>query len=165
MYWHEVVWTMKRRKILEGDVFRFKARPDEWSYGHVLISRILQFVIVFEPIFDSDPNLDDLVEMPPLFSGWTADARFLSGDWEVVGNIPPVGDFVFPEYKVGQSGQTWVTDVHGKLLRLATADEERRLGFNGSHAPIAFEKATRAWHGDFPWESYFDELRVEQRAN
>lgn len=156
---------MKRRKILEGDIFRFKALSGQWSYGHVLISHILQFVIVFEPVFDSEPNLDDLVEMPPLFSGWTADARFLSGDWEVVGNIPPAGDFVFPEFKVGMSDQTWVTDVHGKLLRLATAAEERGLSFNGSHAPIAFEKAVRAWHGDFPWEARFDKLRVEQRAN
>lgn len=153
---------MRRRKILEGDIFRFKALSVGWSYGHVLISDILQFVIVFEPVFDKQPNLHGLIEMPPLFSEWTADARFRSGDWEVVGNIPPVGDFAFPEYKVGMSGQTWVTDVHGKLLRLATADEEGRLGFGGSHAPIAFEKAVRAWHGDLPWEPRFDELRVKQ---
>jgi hypothetical protein len=134
--------------------------PLEHGYGQVLKSDILQYVIVFEPIFGQSSNLEDVVVSPILLSGWTADARFISGDWDVVGNIPPPGNFVFPEYKIESSGRIWVTDNDGELLRLADAEEAARLCFGGSHSPIAFEKAFWAHHGRAPWEPRFERMRA-----
>lgn len=148
------------RKLRAGDVFRFRGRMQGWGYGQILLSDIIQYIVVFEPKFADNTTLNDVVSSSVLLSGWTMDAKIYHGDWEIVGNISPI-KFRFPQYKVNMSGQTWITDVNGKLLRLATVEESRGLSFKSSNSPIAFEKAFRAYHGDLPWEAYFDELRAD----
>lgn len=160
MYWNTSLPKIRRKKIYVGDVFRFGPSPLEQGYGQVLKSDILQYVIVFEPIFDQSSNLEDVGRSPILLSGWTADARFISDDWKVVGNIPSPENFAFPEYKVESSGQIWVTDNEGEHLRLASVAEAARLCFRASHSPIAFEKAFWAHHGRLPWEDRFDRMRA-----
>jgi hypothetical protein len=112
-----------------------------------------------------DVSLNDVVKSPALFAGWTMDARFLSGDWEIVGNVHPTGEFVFPTYKVGISGQTWVVDVEGNPLRIATGEEAASLSFKSSHSPIAFEKAFRAYHREQAWEPRFERMLVRPWGN
>lgn len=151
---------MRRKKIYVGDVFRFGSTSSEQGFGQVLKSDILQYIIVFSPIYREDSNLEHVAMSPILLSGWTADARFLSGDWVRVGNIVPPGNFVFSEYKVESSGRIRVTDNDGNHLRLANALEAACLYFGGSHSPIAFEKAFWAYHGRLPWEDRFDRMRA-----
>lgn len=151
---------MRRKKIYAGDVFRFGSDPFEQAFGQVLKSDILQYIIIFEPIFGEDSSLEVVAMSPCLLSGWTADARFISGDWTRMGSIDPPRNFVFPEYKVESSGRIWVTDNDGKHLRLASVKEAARLCYRASHSPIAFEKAFWAYHGRLPWEDRFDRMRV-----
>lgn len=160
MYWITYLPKITRKKIYVGDIFRFGLVPSEQGYGQVLKSDILQYIIVFEPIFEQSSNLEVVARSPTLLSGWTADARFISGDWNVVDNIPPPENFVFPEYKVESSGRIWVTDNEGEHLRLANAREASRLCFRASHSPIAFEKAFWAHHGRLPWEPRFERMRA-----
>jgi hypothetical protein len=94
-----------------------------------------------------------------------ADALFFGRDWKVVGNVARRADFIFPEYKVGMSGETWVTDIDGKLLRLATWEEAKTLSFKSSDSPISFEKAFKAYHGQLPWEPWFTELLTKGGYN
>jgi hypothetical protein len=148
---------MIRLKLSTGDVFRFAKSAEEWGYGQILRSDIIQYIVVFEPAFQSNAALGDIVKTQLLLCGWTADARFYSGDWERVGNMPAMA-FSFPEYKVGISGRQWVTDVEGNALRLATPDVAKTLRFQSSESPITFEKAFKAHHGDLPWESRYEEL-------
>jgi immunity protein 26 of polymorphic toxin system len=148
---------MMKLKLSIGDVFRFAKSADTWSYGQILLSEIIQYIIIFEPVFKEIPTLEHIVSSPLLLCGWTSDARFYSGDWEIVENMPS-REFTFPEYKVEISGKTWVTDVDGKPLRLATTEQARNLHFKSSNSPIAFEKAFKAYHGDLPWESRFEQL-------
>jgi hypothetical protein len=149
---------MRRKKIYVGDIFRFGPTPLEQAYGQVLKSDILQYVMIFEPVFEEGSNLEDVMISPTLLSGWTADARFIHGDWKLVGNSAPPGDFVFPEYKVESAGEIWVTDNDGKHLRPADPQEAARLYLRSSHSPIAFEKAFWAYHGRRPWEDRFNRL-------
>lgn len=158
--WHKALQAMINRKFSTGDVFRFGNAEQGWGYGQALLSSILQYIVIFKPKFKIDIPLDEAITSPALLSGWTADARVLSGDWEIVGNMPPLRNFEFLEYKVEISGQLWVVDIQGRPLRLATDREAQTLSFKSSHSPIAFEKAFKAHHGDLPWEARFNELLV-----
>lgn len=152
---------MNHKKRIEfGDIFRFTSGLSEYGCGQIIKSNILQYIIVFEPIFGQEINLCEALMSPILLSGWTSDARFISGDWDIVGQASPPRNFPFPEYKVESAGQIWVTDNDGRHLRVADEAEVARLYFRGSHSPIAFEKAFWARHGRRPWESRFNGLLV-----
>jgi Immunity protein 26 len=150
--------THKRKKGIEaGDIFCFQVSAKGFAYGQVLISNILQYIIIYEEILDQISSLNAEAS-PILLSGWTMDAKLRNGDWEIVGRIDPPTAVEFPLYKVGISGQMWVTDVRGCTLRLATAEEEAGLSFQSSHSPGLYEDAFKAHHGLAPWESYFEKL-------
>lgn len=148
---------MMKLRLSTGDVFRFAKSAKEWGYGQILRTDIIQYIVIFEPVFQDNAILSDIAVSQLLLCGWTSDARFYSKDWEIVGNTPTRA-FSFPEYKVEISGRQWVTDVDGNTLRLATTREAKTLCFQSSHSPIAFEKAFKAHHGDLPWESRFEQL-------
>ena len=162
MHWLSILSAMTtvKPKLSVGDIFRFGDPENGWGYGQILRTDIIQYIVVFEPIFGIEAKLEEIAASALLLSGWTSDARFFSGDWQIVGNKAP-RHVVFPEYKLGMSGDTWVTDVDGNLLRLATSEEAERLLFQTSHSPIAFEKAFKAHHGDLPGEHRFEQLRVK----
>jgi hypothetical protein len=162
MHWLSILsaMTIVKLKLSAGDIFRFGDTENGWGYGQILRTDIIQYVVVFEPIFGIEAKLEEIAASPLLLSGWTSDARFFSGDWQVVGN-KALRHVVFPEYKVGVSGDTWVTDVEGKLLRAATPEEAERLHFQTSHAPITFEDAFWAHHGKLPWDPWFDRLAIK----
>lgn len=147
---------MTKPQIRLGDIFRFPASASIWGYGQVLLSSDLQYVVVFSPE-SKDIIKNTISNCNPLFHGWTADAKFITGDWEVVENAPPI-HFTFPNYKVNVEERFWVTDVQGRLLREATRSESMSLLYRSSHSPIAFEKAFQAYLGMRPWESRFNDL-------
>lgn len=149
----------KRQKIRMGDIFRLDVAPEKYGFGQVLLTDILQFIVIFEPLYLKDEPIEAIRRSNLLLAGWTSDALFWHGRWKIVGNLPPL-DFEFPEYIVDIEGRRWVTDVTGNCLRLATPHEARKLTFRFSSAPIAFEKAFKAHHGILPWEPQYEKLRV-----
>lgn len=155
---------MKRVKIYPGDVFRFGSAPLEQGYGQVLKSDILQYIIIFDQIFNHASKLHEVTSSSLLLSGWTSDARFISGDWKTVGSTRTPRDFIFPEYKVESAGRIWVTDNDGKHLRLADEQEASQLYFRGSHSPIGFEKAFWAHHGRGSWDDRFNRMLIASRS-
>ena len=147
----------KRRRIKSGDIFRFAVESNISGFGQVLLSDIIQFIVVFEPLFDSDTGAHPARTSQTLLAGWTSDALFWHGRWEVVDNVPPI-HYRFPEYIVEIEGRTWVTDINGHPIRLATPAEAKELTLSFSSAPIAFERAFKAHHGFLPWDSRYQEL-------
>jgi hypothetical protein len=151
----------KKIKLKVGDLFRFRVSDAEFGFGQIVLSKILQYIVIYEPIFS---GVDDIAKIPQsriLLSGWTNDARFFSGDWAVVANMPLSQEVVFPEYKVGTGQDCRITDVNGKILRAATQAEEHRLQFKTTHSPIIYEKAFHAHHFG-GWESRFDNLVLDR---
>jgi hypothetical protein len=148
-------------KLSAGDLFRFAGPRNAWGCGQILFSKILQYIVVFEPRFIDTAQPSLIVSSRPLLAGWTMDGRFYTGQWEVVGHCDPIDNIRFPFFKVGISGRTWVTDWLGKPLRYASLDEEQQLTFKKSYSPIIFEDAFNAYHGDLPWESRFDAMRAQ----
>lgn len=149
------------RNIDSGDVFRFGQSTMGWGYGQILISRTLQFVVIFEPVFqDADnPIQTDIIRTSVLLAGWTMDGRIQNGSWEIVGKTSDRPAFQFPQYRVEMSGKSWVTDVEGQRLREASSSERVKLKRKSSHSPIAYENAFWAYHTN-AWEERFEVLRV-----
>ena len=156
--WNAYLLMTRKKKLKVGDVFRFGCPDVGWGYGQVVMSGTLQYVVIFEPIFQYDSPVEDVIASTPLLAGWTMDGRYYSGAWEVVGSAEPTHAVILPHYKVGMSGKTWVTDVLGKPLRLASPAEERELRLRSSNSPILYEEAFRAHHKAQLWESGFDAL-------
>lgn len=152
----------RRKNIKAGDVFRFEVNSNRFAYGQVIFSDILQYIIIYEPILDGGIPISSLESLPILLAGWTMDAKMQIGDWEGVGRIDPPSVVWLPKYKVAMSGQTWVTDVHGRVLRLATKGEEANLFFKSSYSPMLYKDAFKAHHRLAQWESYFDKLLQRQ---
>lgn len=157
---------MKRRikKILAGDIFCFEISPEKYGYIHVILSDIIQYIVVYEPIVTGKTPISDVTSMSPLLAGWTSDAKIYHGDWRLLGNAP-TPSVELPIYKVSISGRTWITDVNGKALRPATPKEASELSYNTSHSPIAYEMAFKAHHGLAPWEARFDSFLVRMRLH
>jgi hypothetical protein len=153
----------KRRKIKVGDVFRFGTGSNRWGFGQVLMSDILQFIVVFEPMFPDNVDVGLVLKSPLLLAGWTSDALFWHQRWEVVENRPAL-KFRFPEYKVEMEGRTWLTDVEGHMIRLASVTEEHELMHKFSSSPISFQKAFMAHHGLLSWESFFEDLLLKRNT-
>jgi hypothetical protein len=154
---------IQRRKIVAGDVFRFRTGADLWGYGQVLLTDIIQYIVVFAPLFPADAPHFEIINSPVLFAGWTTDALIWNGRWEVVDNLSPVS-FKFPEYKVGIEGRTWISDVTGQVIRPATRIEAQKLSFKTSNSPIIFQEALEAHHGLKAWKPYFEELTAEVKS-
>lgn len=152
---------IKNNKISIGDVFQFGDAHTGWGYGQVLRSAILQFIIVFEPLFHRPAKFTVVVDSPHLLAGWTMDAKFQTGDWEIIGNTPVNGNYFFPTYQVMINDSCWLTDVDGNPLRQVTPEEGRDLPLKSSVSPIVFEKAFKAHHGMVPWENRFQQLRTK----
>jgi len=147
----------KNRKIKVGDLFQFKVSDMSCGLGQVLISEILQYICIYEPIYPVEFIPQNLSKEKQLLSGWTMDGRFFSGDWTVIGNFPVDPNLLYPEYKVGFGSDCWITDVMGNLLRRATIEEEQFLRFESSYSSILYEEAFHAHHFG-GWESRFDDL-------
>lgn len=160
MYWHTDLRKMMKVKLAIGDVFNFENSQGEYGHGQIIYSDIIQYIVIFERKLKKIASLTEAVISQPLLAGWTSDARFYVRKWKVIGNHPSIPSIKLPEYKIEIDRKIWVTDVHGKLLRLASTEEEQSLGFQKSYSPITFEKAFWAYHGGLPWEHRFEELRV-----
>jgi Immunity protein 26 len=152
-------------KVVSGDIFRFEVSDRLFGYGQVLHSNSLQYIVVFEPEFCGNYPVEKIVTSPPLLSGWTSDALFYHGRWHIVANMALFQSVIFPNYKVEFDKETWVTDFHGKLLRLATQGESTSLEFKGSESPISYEKAFKAHHGRLTWQPWYEGLRAKIRTN
>lgn len=153
-----------RRKICAGDIFNFSVGDNGFAVGQVIISNILQYIIVFEPVFSEHVTVQEATKATPLLAGWTSDALIYHGHWKIAAQTDPV-PFVFPEYKIGIEGQTWVTDVHGDCIRLATPSESENLRFRFSNSPIVFEQAFKAHQGMLPREEHVAEIYVESSTS
>ena len=155
---------MKRASTIStGDIFQFRIPGGNCGYGQVIRSDILHYIVIFRPILPCAAEMQSIPSAEIILAGWTMDARFYSGDWQVLGNRQIDDHIELPNYKVEMSGKIWITDVDGKIIRPANTEEISSLRYKSSNSPIAFEKAFQAYHQQIPWEARFDELRAGSR--
>lgn len=108
----------KRIKYDLGDVFELQL--DELGnkgYGRILkLDKPSIFVELFELIPSQDSvSLDILEKASALCSVWCTDNGIKQGLWNIIGNIPVLGEVVIPDF--------WTTDAFTKKILLIRGDE------------------------------------------
>jgi hypothetical protein len=155
---------MTRRKsvrIKAGDIFDIPTPDGRKGYGQVILSKTLQYIVVFEELYATPPDINELLKSEIFLVGWTSDALFFHGRWKVIANRAPISERVpFPWYKVNVCGERCIHDFNGEGHRPATDEDWELLEFKSSRSPIGYQKALLAHHGLGGWESDYDELKA-----
>jgi hypothetical protein len=156
--------TRRKRsvRIKTGDIIAMSLPNGKLGYGQVIVGGVMFYVAVFRQIFDSPPELDELLQGEIIFVGWTTDALIYHSLWRVVGNRLPIAARVpFPTYKVRINGVAHIHDFNGENRRPASPEHWELLDYHASHAPIRYQNALLAHHGFGEWKDYYDEITIE----
>jgi len=149
-------------KVKKGDIFEIPTSDGRYGYGQVIVGGTALYVSVFRELYNSAPNLDDVLKGEILLVGWTLDALIYHGRWKIVGNRSPVAARVpFPSYKVRVKGVPHVHDFNGENYRPATARDWELLNYKTTVSAIRYQNALLAHHGLGEWRSDYEELTVE----
>lgn len=153
----------KRVKLSEGDVFELTVPDGKFGYGIIVKRGGLKnggtpYIAMFRPLYDKRPDVRELIREEVVLAGWTMDALFYHGRWNVIAHDLPLPRVPFPNFKVKMDGKFYVTDVHGQTVMEATAAEQELLDYRFSRAPVGFQDAFEALHGFSEWQVCHDKL-------
>lgn len=152
---------MKRNRPGVGDIFTIPLADGDVAVGQVVARYLAAYYLaVFGTRVSGggEFDLDWISKQDLAFVVLTLDAKFVNGDWCVVGS-GPVASVPLPAYKeMVRPGEWDVVDYSGELRRPATAGEARALPNRTVVAPVRLEKAIRARHGLEPWLDHYAEL-------
>lgn len=152
----------KRIRLKRGDIFRFDLDEARYGVGQIIEPGVLFYMTVLRTPLTHDSALAEIDTSDILLCGRTTDALFFHGRWHIVGNLPvPEGQVPKPNSKVRIDGEKWVADFHGQPLRRATDFEWEQLDYQGSHSPITYEDAFKAYHGLAPAKSHHERLGID----
>lgn len=109
----------KRVKYVEGDVFELKLDENgNIGYGRILkLDKPSIFVELFElrPSQDSK-KIEIIREFNTLFSVWCTDNGLKKKLWNIIGNIPVIGEVTIPDF--------WTTDAFTDKILLVRGEEK-----------------------------------------
>ena len=149
----------KGKRLKAGDVFEFDAPDGRLGYGAIIRGGGVPFVIILKSLHDMRPTQEVISSDEIALVGWTMDAHVYHGRWRIIGHdFPERADIPFPNFKVRIGDDFYVTDVDGKPIDKATAEERALLNYQSSRAPIAYQKAFEALHGFGEWQESYKEL-------
>lgn len=149
-----------RTKLRAGDVFELTVPDGRLGYGVIVVpGNGVPYIIILRSLHQSEPRIAELAGDEIALVGWTMDALIYHGRWRVVGHdFPRRIDVPFPNFKVGMEGRMYITDVSGKHLDEATADQVDLLDYRFSRAPIGFQAPFEALHGFGECREDFDKI-------
>lgn len=154
----------KRVKLKTGDIFRFQGGGNLTGVGQVIEPGGVLYATILRPDFSDPIGIDKLPIEDILFCGWTMDAFFYHGHWQVIGNRPiPESSLPKPCSKIRIGDDDWVQDFRGRPLRKATPLEVETLESHSSRSPIAYVNAYNAYHGFGEWRADYEKLSIERR--
>lgn len=152
-----------RIKLREGDVFELAVPDGRLGYGVVVKGGVLKnggtpYVAILKNLYVERANLRQLEADQVALAGWTMDGSFYRGDWKIIDHSDRQPDVSLPNFKVEDAGTFYVTDIEGKIIRLATPAEQKLLDFQFSRSPRLFQDAFEALHGLREWRDDYKKL-------
>lgn len=144
-------------KVEVGTVFTIEVCENRLAFGQVVTEGKPKLIAVFDFFTDITPPIEVLIEKKILFLTHVVDNAIAEGRWISIGNTK-VTNFVLPNYKVETNDGCMVTDHSGRILRVATIEEERTLKFRDSVTPAVIESALKARIGILEWTKYYDRI-------
>ena len=152
--------TKKGINVKLGDVFLIPLSQGSDVGAQVIVKSDILYVAIFDRVYSSDPNPDEVVADKCSLSGWTMDGKIYHGDWKIIGAAGMSNTARYlKNYLVTYQGASWVTDVDGNMLRPASEKDRAALFLRSSYSPARLERAVRAFHGLEEWSQDFDGLR------
>lgn len=147
-------------KLKEGDIFEFSISDSSKCYGQIVstFKKDSYAIIVFEGLYRSKPDKQEILNDKILFFGNTFDAKFYHKDWEVIDSeISNLKNVKLPYYKIG-TDPVYIENFFEKRIRKATVDEEDILNYRSYIAPVRFESAMKAHYTLLEWNDVYNEM-------
>jgi hypothetical protein len=147
-------------KLQSGDIFEFSINDRSTCYGQIIstFKKDTIAIIVFEGLYKSRPDIEELLEDNILLFGNTFDAKFYHKNWIVIANEKSnLNNIKLPYYKIG-TDPVYIEDFFENRIRKANANEEENIYYRSYVAPIRFETALKAYYKIVEWNDAFDDL-------
>lgn len=147
-------------KLNKGDIFEFSINDNRKSYGQIIstFKKDTISIIVFEGLYKSRPEIEELLQDKILFFGNTFDGKLYHKHWIIIENEKSnLENIKLPYYKIG-TDPVYIEDFFEKKLRKASTQEEEILSYRSYVAPVRFESAVKAYYKLIEWDEVFDEL-------
>lgn len=147
-------------KLREGDIFEFAFSENRLCYGQIVstFKKGVQTIIIFEGLYKSRPDINEILEDKILLFGNTFDAKFYHKQWVIIANEKSnLKDIKLPYYKLG-TDPVYIIDFFENELRKAKESEENSLEYKSYVAPVAFELAIKAYYKKIDWDESYNKL-------
>ena len=155
------------KKLSIGEIFLIPTGGDHFALGQVVgvYGGNAYYLVTFKRRLGrgslTPAGLSESQASDPEMIALTLDARFHSGDWEVVGLLPVTKMVSLPDsIECDAEGKLWVVDHAGSILRPALTREDLLLPYRKIVAPIRLENALKARDGNANWRAEYDELLI-----
>lgn len=148
----------KRFKLNSGDIFTLPLGSEEFGIGQIVCfpnTKDVFIMIVFDyrsKKYDTN-EVKSAIIAPPLFLGYSTDARLYHKYWEVIDNDKNNLDkIVMPYHCLGTPpNEVYLTDYKNIRLKEINEAEFNMLEYLTTYAPIRFENALKAHFGLQDW--------------
>jgi Immunity protein 26 len=140
-----------------GDVFLIPVSEGLSVYGQILSAfHRTHLVVVFQATTRDVSSIDDALMTTIQLAGIVFDAKFVNGDWPVVGNRPSV-TVQEPWFVSGHEAMEdlTLTNVDMSIRRRVTPAEAANHGRMVLSSPLGLEKAARALRAVADWQEEF----------
>jgi hypothetical protein len=143
-----------------GDVFQIPLADHVTALGQVLEEheRRTYLVVVFRP--GQQQPIDEIIESGFDLAGVVFDAKFLNGDWPIVGHREPVRTAA-PWFVNGHKdlGNLRLTNLDHSITRAVEPAEAAAHGTLHLVGPAVLQDAVAATRGISAWREHFDHFR------
>jgi hypothetical protein len=163
--------SLARIKPRVGDIFLIPVDESISVYGQILTaSNRTHLVVVYKATSLEGISSEEVIAREIDLAGMVFDAKFINGDWPIVGNLPPI-----------QVAEPWFVEGHEGMedLSLTNLDMSERRRVNPREAeahparhlsyPMRLQKAVAGLRGLSPWQEgyhgHFRELAKELTRN
>lgn len=170
----------KRFKLNVGDVFTIPLNETEVGFGQVISEYnkvsggFLTAIFSNKKQKDQPIIVEEIVNTPPIFVGFTFDAKLYYKDWSVIGNYTEnITAIKKPYSKLGlPPDEIYLIDPNNNKVAKISEDVFNELEYRTEIAPIIYENALKAHFGIEEWKHddydeilYINTLKSNEIAN
>ena len=146
-----------------GDIIAIPVQDGQFATAQILKKTKLLYLAVFSGLQEDLLDCNGIAEKSITLVGWTMDAKLYHGDWKIVGNCDlKEPNMLRRDYLIEYSGDQWVQDFDGNLVRIASDEDKRRLFPKSSYSPVRLERAIRAFNNIEPWSDDYNDLLITE---
>lgn len=147
----------RRLKVRVGDIFRIPVDESLSIYGQILTAfHRTHLVVVFEATSEETLSIEEVIRRKIDLAGIVFDAKFINGDWPIVGNLAPVVVnqpwFVSGHEAMEDLSLTSIDTSTRHRVTAQAAVNHQRLSFS---TPMVLQRAVAGLYNRGPWQEEY----------